>query len=99
MIDLEEGRSALKITTASYIRPNGKNIHRFPGNTEADEWGVKPNENMEVELERHETQSLLDYHARMSRLSEARNRDNLYVDRQLKTALDVLRSKMANATD
>lgn len=94
VIDLEEGRSALKITTATYFRPNGKNIHRFPGNTKDDEWGVKPNENMELRLERHETQSLIDYHLRNSRLSEARNRDNLYIDRQLKKALDVLRSKM-----
>ena len=93
VIDLEEGRSALKITTASYIRPNGKNIHRFPGNTEADEWGVKPNENMEVSLEPHETQMLLNYHMRMGQLNTSRDANNLYVDRQLQKALDVLRSK------
>ncbi|MEK6234818.1 MAG: S41 family peptidase, partial [Planctomycetales bacterium] len=28
VIDLEEGKSALKLTTASYWRPSGKNIHR-----------------------------------------------------------------------
>lgn len=94
VIDLEEGRSALKITTASYLRPNGHNIHRFPGDTEEDEWGVKPSDNMEVKLEPHETQSLWDYQSRMSQLSNARNADNLYIDRQLQKGLDVLRSKI-----
>lgn len=44
VIELEGGESALKLTTASYHRPSGKNIHRFPGATEADEWGVSPND-------------------------------------------------------
>ena len=30
VIELEEGKSALKLTTAGYHRPSGKNIHRFP---------------------------------------------------------------------
>ena len=30
IIELENGRSALKLTTAAYKRPSGKNIHRFP---------------------------------------------------------------------
>jgi carboxyl-terminal processing protease len=42
VIDLEDGRSALKLTTASYHRPSGKNIHRAPDAKEADEWGVMP---------------------------------------------------------
>ncbi len=41
---------ALKLTTASYWRPSGKNIHRFPDAKETDEWGVKPNEGYEVKL-------------------------------------------------
>ena len=44
VIDVEEGQSALKLTTASYFRPSGKNIHRFAGATEDDEWGVTPND-------------------------------------------------------
>ena len=50
VIDLEGGDSALKLTTASYFRPSGKNIHRFSGATEDDEWGVKPNDGFEVEM-------------------------------------------------
>jgi carboxyl-terminal processing protease len=40
--------TALKLTTDSYWRPNGKNIHRHPDSKESDEWGVKPNENFEI---------------------------------------------------
>jgi carboxyl-terminal processing protease len=50
IILLENGTSALKLTTASYWRPSGKNIHRFPDSKEQDEWGVRPNDGFEVKL-------------------------------------------------
>ena len=50
VIELESGKSALKLTTASYQRPNGHNIHRFPDAKENDEWGVKPNDGYEIKL-------------------------------------------------
>lgn len=50
VVELEGGASALKLTTASYQRPSGKNIHRFPDASESDEWGVSPNEGYEIKL-------------------------------------------------
>ncbi|MBN1588875.1 MAG: S41 family peptidase [Pirellulales bacterium] len=50
VVPLEHGHSALKLTTASYQRPSGKNIHRFPNATEKDDWGVTPDEGYAVEL-------------------------------------------------
>ncbi len=50
LIELEDGRSALKLTTAAYQRPSGKNIHRFSDDTEDDSWGVAPNEGFELRL-------------------------------------------------
>lgn len=50
VIDLEDGNSALKLTTAAYIRPNGHNIHRFPDSKETDEWGVMPDKGYELKL-------------------------------------------------
>lgn len=41
---------ALKLTTASYWRPSGANIHRHADVKETDEWGVKPNHGFEVSL-------------------------------------------------
>jgi carboxyl-terminal processing protease len=50
IIPMEGGTSALKLTTASYWRPSGKNIHRFPDSKDTDEWGVKPDPGFEVKL-------------------------------------------------
>lgn len=52
VIELEDGKSkcALKLTTASYCRPNGHNIHRFKDSKETDEWGVTPNKGYEVKF-------------------------------------------------
>jgi carboxyl-terminal processing protease len=50
VIEMENHTSALKLTTASYWRPSGKNIHRFPDAKDSDEWGVKPNSGFEVPL-------------------------------------------------
>src|SRR4029079_991063 len=47
VVEIEGGKSALKLTTASYQRPNGHNIHRFPDAKESDEWGVMPDKNFE----------------------------------------------------
>jgi carboxyl-terminal processing protease len=60
VIELEEGRSALKLTTASYRRPNGKNIHRFPGAKDSDEWGVMPDKGFEIKLSDGELAMLQD---------------------------------------
>jgi carboxyl-terminal processing protease len=50
IIMMEKETSALKLTTASYWRPSGKNIHRFPDSKETDEWGVQPSPGLEVSM-------------------------------------------------
>lgn len=50
ILDLEGGRSALKLTTATYWRPSGKNIHRRKDATEDEAWGVRPNKGFEVAI-------------------------------------------------
>jgi carboxyl-terminal processing protease len=54
VIRMENGSSALKLTTASYWRPSGKNIHRFPDSKDGDEWGVKPNDGYDVPMKDEE---------------------------------------------
>lgn len=44
VIRMEDGESALKLTTASYHRPSGVNIHRFPKMKSTDIWGVTPDD-------------------------------------------------------
>jgi carboxyl-terminal processing protease len=101
IVDLEEGRSALKLTTAGYLRPSGKNIHRGEGAKEGDEWGVKPNAGLEVSLNGDEIDAYL---------KERRQRDAIVaapkespppaerkLDKQLQTALDHLLGKIEKA--
>jgi carboxyl-terminal processing protease len=59
VIELEGGRSALKLTTASYQRPSGKNIHRFDGASDSDDWGVKPNDGFDMRLNDDELAALM----------------------------------------
>jgi carboxyl-terminal processing protease len=48
-----EPKVALKLTTATYWRPSGVNIHRGD-KKESEEWGVKPNAGFEVKLDEKE---------------------------------------------
>ena len=54
VIQMEEGDSALKLTTASYHRPSGVNIHRFPEMQKSDSWGVTPDEGYEIAYTRED---------------------------------------------
>lgn len=50
VIPIEQGKSALKLTTASYWRPSGENIDRFDATAKkTGNWGVKPNKGMLIE--------------------------------------------------
>ncbi len=44
IIELAGGKAALKLTTAMYVRPNGKNIHRSAYADDSDAWGVQPDD-------------------------------------------------------
>ena len=48
VIEIEGGKSELRLTTASYWRPSGRNIHRAKNATEKDEWGVTPDKGFAV---------------------------------------------------
>ena len=50
IFSMEDYTTALKLTTQSYWRPSGKNIHRFPDSRDADDWGVRPTPGFEVTL-------------------------------------------------
>lgn len=48
-IDLVDD-TKLKLTTGTFIRPSGKNLHRFPDSKSADDWGVRPDERLEFRV-------------------------------------------------
>lgn len=61
VIELEGGKSLLKLTTASYRRPSGRNIHRIRGNNDQQQWGVSPDEGFELKLSDEEMDKLVVY--------------------------------------
>jgi carboxyl-terminal processing protease len=94
-----EGGGALKLTTASYHRPNGKNIHKAEGAKESDEWGVSPNEGFLIKLSDEEMNDLFSslrdrdiVHARGEKPKESD-----FVDRQLQKAVEHLTTQLAKA--
>ena len=50
MMEMESGKSLLKLTTAGFWRPSGHNIHRAPDTPESAKWGVSPDSGYEVRL-------------------------------------------------
>lgn len=96
VIELDGGGSALKLTTASYYRPNKTNIHRFPGATDEDEWGVKPNEGFEVRFSRDEMERYLIYRKSRDVLKDGGPDASDFDDRQLKKAEAAVLEKLAS---
>lgn len=50
VFELPDKKSAVKLTTAVWLTPNGKNIHHWPDLKDSDEWGVKPDQGLEVKM-------------------------------------------------
>ena len=97
VIELEGGKSAIKLTTASYHRPSGKNIHRFPKSTEADEWGVMPDEGFNLRMTDEE---INDLHKSMEERERVRPDGkaptSTFVDRQLQAGIEVIKKQLAD---
>lgn len=88
VIELENGKSALKLTTASYHRPSGKNIHRFPDSKDSDEWGVTPDDGFVVPMSTDELRKYHEYRQQRDVLSKSGPPKSDYSDRQLAKALE-----------
>jgi len=96
VIEMEGGKSALKLTTASYHRPSGKNIHRFPNSKETDEWGVSPDSGYEVKWTFEDMQHYRDFRAERDVLGLKDGPPKTeYKDSQLEKALEYLKAELA----
>jgi carboxyl-terminal processing protease len=54
VIQLEGGKSAIRLTVGTYRRPSGKEIHKWKDAKESDDWGVRPDDGLEVLLTNHQ---------------------------------------------
>jgi carboxyl-terminal processing protease len=96
VIELEGGKSAIKLTTASYHRPSGKNIHRFPKATEKDEWGVMPDEGYVVPMSGDEMKKLFETRHDREKIPESDSTTlTALVDKQLDTGVEAVKKLLA----
>ena len=95
VLTLEEGRSALKLTTAEYQRPNGKNIDRKPDATENDDWGVKPDEGFAFRLSDDEAARLERQRQAKDQLRNTPLAGDELEDRQFDMALEYILAEVA----
>ena len=104
VIDLEGGRSMLKLTTAKYYRPSEKNIHRDQNAGEEAEWGVRPDDGGLIPLDDEAFRQVLKERRRRDVTARSEwsaagagqlQRPNLSYDPQLERAVEVLSDKLA----
>ncbi|MEZ6044647.1 MAG: S41 family peptidase [Planctomycetaceae bacterium] len=93
VFDLEEGSSALKLTTASYHRPSGKNIHRTRSAKDEDDWGVLPNDGFEVKFTTDEFRKYLDYRRQTDILGSKADVE-VFEDTQLNKGVEYLKAQL-----
>ncbi len=63
VLPVEDNRSILKLTTATYWRPSNKNIHRGKDAKDTDEWGVMPDDGFALDLTKDETEKMFKQRA------------------------------------
>ena len=98
----EFGEGEIKLTTATFWRPSGKNLNKSStAGKEEDTWGVKPN--LEVKLNRKERDDLFDHFRDTEIIEPEGGRPNkeakpAFVDKQLEEALKYLRGQIGRAS-
>jgi len=109
VLELPDKQSAVKLTTAVWLTPKGRNIHRWPDSKESDPWGVMPDAGLEVKLTDEE---LRQYYLHMREVDRVPGKggnprprpddkklDPKYKDKVLEKALDHLRQKLKELGD
>jgi carboxyl-terminal processing protease len=61
VIELDSGRAGLKLTTAKYYPPSGRNIHRTAESKPEDVWGVMPDAGLEVSLDDNQRRAVFQH--------------------------------------
>ena len=102
IIDLEKGCGAMKITTASYWRPSGKNIHRPTDAGPESDWGVSPDEGREVTIDDDQQNRWRQWRARRDgyqsapKNGNAKNGDEPFVDQALVRAVEYVEKEASS---
>jgi carboxyl-terminal processing protease len=90
LISMKSGIGTLKLPVAAYFRPNGKNMNRYPGMMDTEDWGVKPDEGSEVALSDQELKEFEKTFNQPEILGPNAGAKSEFLDRQLQKALQYL---------
>lgn len=85
--------AALKLTTDSYWRPNGANMHRHPDSKDTDEWGVRPSPDMDIVMKDDERLEYLRYKRNKDIIRKEPREETPFKDRVLEKAIDAVKGK------
>ena len=97
VIELEKDCGAIRLTTAGYWRPSGKNINRKHGASDADQWGVEPDAGCTVVVAGEDLRNFFRWRMKRDEQQPGENAasadDYRTADRQLDKAVEVLQKK------
>jgi C-terminal processing protease CtpA/Prc len=97
-------KGEIKLTTASFWRPSGKNLNKSStSGKESDEWGVKPDPGYAIKLSGKEFDQLEENFRKQEIINHRPPKENAtdeepFVDRQLDLALRYLRDQIHEST-
>lgn len=95
LIELNDNKSALKLTVAAYVRPNGQSLYRRRDAGGRDTWGVKPDEDLQVDQDPQELVRYLRWRSGRAGEEDASLTD--YVDDVLAKAAALLEQRPVEA--
>src|SRR5262245_17608632 len=89
--------AALKLTTDTYWRPSGENMHRYPDSKDTDEWGVKPNSGFEIVMKDDERLDYLRYKRNKDivRKDKPKEPEKPFTDRAMLKAIEHLQGELS----
>jgi carboxyl-terminal processing protease len=75
-LPLSGHEGVLKLTTANYCRPSGRNIQRPSDEKESDQWGVSPDAGFEVKMTEEQFRKWMQWRRERDRFRTAQAGDN-----------------------
>jgi carboxyl-terminal processing protease len=95
LVPLKGDVGTLKIPIATYYRPDGRNMNRFPDAKDSDDWGVSPDPGYEVTLTDAELKEYEKERATRDVLNNEAAPKPGFEDHQLQKALEYIQAQLA----
>ena len=95
-----DNKSIIKLTSATFWRPSGRNLNRGNAKQKNDdpaEWGVKPNDGFAINLSTKDENDLFDHLREAEIIRAGPEAKSEFRDRQLDMAVDYLRGQIRTA--